>query len=241
MTNGKLLVLAELVECVACAICADGHALFSCDSESQVLTHISRNDIGEIVFGATEPVGLGTSLAASVAFSKEPSRLKDLLGDRRVPDGLTVSTNRAQSAMGLPVADDTEICIGVVEFYRYAKYSQFSEEEEEVASLLMVLGCTALAKAENVAQRLVDADRASLFLVDHHTNELYARIFDMGYDKKRSLPPAPDSDNNGTEVDPGGAQTAAVAERRTCEEIRSARTLRLHTFLLHANVSPSPL
>lgn len=30
------------------------------------------------------------------------------------------------------------------------------------------------------AQKLVDADRASLFLVDHKSNELYARIFDMG-------------------------------------------------------------
>ena len=33
---------------------------------------------------------------------------------------------------------------------------------------------------KNYAQTLVDADRTSLFLVDNRTNELYARIFDIG-------------------------------------------------------------
>lgn len=37
-----------------------------------------------------------------------------------------------------------------------------------------------IAKVMTFAQKLVDADRASLFLVDHKANELYARIFDMG-------------------------------------------------------------
>ncbi|XP_071446003.1 probable 3',5'-cyclic phosphodiesterase pde-5 isoform X3 [Hetaerina americana] len=35
-------------------------------------------------------------------------------------------------------------------------------------------------KVMNFAQRLVDADRASLFLVDNKSRELYARIFDVG-------------------------------------------------------------
>lgn len=35
-------------------------------------------------------------------------------------------------------------------------------------------------KVMNFAQRLVDADRASLFLVDNRSKELYARIFDVG-------------------------------------------------------------
>lgn len=34
--------------------------------------------------------------------------------------------------------------------------------------------------SKNYAQTLVDADRTSLFLVDNRTNELYARIFDIG-------------------------------------------------------------
>lgn len=37
-------------------------------------------------------------------------------------------------------------------------------------------------KIMNFAQRLVDADRASLFLVDSKSKELYATIFDVGID-----------------------------------------------------------
>eukprot|EP00112_Aurelia_sp_Birch-Aquarium-sp1_P010606 Seg226.4 transcript_id=Seg226.4/GoldUCD/mRNA.D3Y31 product="putative 3' 5'-cyclic phosphodiesterase pde-5" protein_id=Seg226.4/GoldUCD/D3Y31 len=39
---------------------------------------------------------------------------------------------------------------------------------------------TVIMKIMNFAQTLVDADRTSLFLVDTKTNELYARIFDIG-------------------------------------------------------------
>ncbi|CAH3179066.1 unnamed protein product [Porites lobata] len=39
---------------------------------------------------------------------------------------------------------------------------------------------TVIMKIMNYAQTLVDADRTSLFLVDSRTNELYARIFDIG-------------------------------------------------------------
>lgn len=37
-----------------------------------------------------------------------------------------------------------------------------------------------VTKIMNFAQRLVDADRASLFLLDAKNKELYARIFDVG-------------------------------------------------------------
>ncbi|XP_052274337.1 probable 3',5'-cyclic phosphodiesterase pde-5 isoform X2 [Dreissena polymorpha] len=39
---------------------------------------------------------------------------------------------------------------------------------------------TVIMKIMNYAKKLVNADRASLFLVDTNTNELYARIFDTG-------------------------------------------------------------
>ncbi|VDK17540.1 unnamed protein product [Anisakis simplex] len=39
---------------------------------------------------------------------------------------------------------------------------------------------TVIMKVMNFAQKLTNADRASLFLVDQKTNELYARIFDVG-------------------------------------------------------------
>lgn len=41
-------------------------------------------------------------------------------------------------------------------------------------------------KVMNFAQRLVDADRASLFLVDSKCKELYATIFDIGSEKQNS-------------------------------------------------------
>jgi cAMP and cAMP-inhibited cGMP 3',5'-cyclic phosphodiesterase 10 len=44
----------------------------------------------------------------------------------------------------------------------------------------MVSMDTLIMKIMNFAQRLVDADRASLFLVDSKSKELYARIFDVG-------------------------------------------------------------
>lgn len=41
---------------------------------------------------------------------------------------------------------------------------------------------TLVIKIMSYAQRLVNADRASLFLIDSKTNELYATIFDVGFD-----------------------------------------------------------
>ena len=39
---------------------------------------------------------------------------------------------------------------------------------------------------QNYAQKLVTADRSSLFLVDTNTQEVYARIFDVGCDAGNS-------------------------------------------------------
>lgn len=42
-------------------------------------------------------------------------------------------------------------------------------------------------KIMNFAQRLVDADRASLFLVDSKNKELYATIFDVGVENPNGV------------------------------------------------------
>lgn len=42
-----------------------------------------------------------------------------------------------------------------------------------------------VVKILNFAQTLVDADRASLFLVDSKSKELYATIFDVGSSKEK--------------------------------------------------------
>ena len=41
---------------------------------------------------------------------------------------------------------------------------------------------TLIVQMMNQAQRLVNADRASLFLVDNRSNQIYARIFDVSQD-----------------------------------------------------------
>ncbi|XP_066975379.1 probable 3',5'-cyclic phosphodiesterase pde-5 [Macrobrachium rosenbergii] len=53
----------------------------------------------------------------------------------------------------------------------------------------MVSMDTLIMKVMNFAQRLVNADRASLFLVDSKNRQLYARIFDMGSEFDEDNPP----------------------------------------------------
>lgn len=52
---------------------------------------------------------------------------------------------------------------------------------------------------QNFAQKLVDADRASLFLVDHKTNEIYARIFDIGQEEAAASETEPNANGGGDE------------------------------------------
>ncbi|XP_071540575.1 probable 3',5'-cyclic phosphodiesterase pde-5 isoform X3 [Panulirus ornatus] len=53
----------------------------------------------------------------------------------------------------------------------------------------MVSMDTLIMKVMNFAQKLVNADRASLFLVDAKNRQLYARIFDMGSEFNEDDPP----------------------------------------------------
>jgi cAMP and cAMP-inhibited cGMP 3',5'-cyclic phosphodiesterase 10 len=64
----------------------------------------------------------------------------------------------------------------------------------------------------NFAQRLVDADRASLFLVDSKNKELYARIFDIGITGESA-----GASKNGGSV--SGSQEA-IAKLQSSKEIR---------------------
>jgi len=72
---------------------------------------------------------------------------------------------------------------------------------------------TLIMKIMNFAQRLVDADRASLFLVDSKNKELYARIFDIGIT----------SDSVGGSRNGGSASGSeeAIAKLQSSTEIRS--------------------
>jgi cAMP and cAMP-inhibited cGMP 3',5'-cyclic phosphodiesterase 10 len=76
----------------------------------------------------------------------------------------------------------------------------------------MVSMDTLIMKIMNFAQRLVDADRASLFLVDSKNKELYARIFDVGI-----------TGNNAEDTKTGGnisGSEEAIAKVQNSTEIR---------------------
>ncbi|XP_018325357.1 probable 3',5'-cyclic phosphodiesterase pde-5 isoform X2 [Agrilus planipennis] len=65
-----------------------------------------------------------------------------------------------------------------------------------------------VTKIMNFAQRLVDADRASLFLLDSKNKELYATIFDVGLETSRE------------NVDDDSEENAKKASNNTSKEIR---------------------
>ncbi|CAL1544745.1 unnamed protein product, partial [Lymnaea stagnalis] len=106
-TSGKVMVLLELAACVASAIGSDSYTLYSCDPDKKEMIRLSKNEIGEVVFGSKEQIILGTSVAAAVAYSKEPTRLQDLL-EVRQPEVLGVSDSTAESLMALPILDDAD-------------------------------------------------------------------------------------------------------------------------------------
>lgn len=77
-----------------------------------------------------------------------------------------------------------DVCVEYVEMYncmtRQRKLNDFLLAVTKSIFQDIVSMDTVIMKIMNYAKKLVNADRASLFLVDTTTNELYARIFDTG-------------------------------------------------------------
>ncbi|VDN03482.1 unnamed protein product [Thelazia callipaeda] len=86
------------------------------------------------------------------------------------------------------IQDYSGVILGEIHFYRFV-----SDGDRTSINILCTWGTalihyaqdivsmdTVITKVMNFAQKLTNADRSSLFLVDHKTNELYARIFDVG-------------------------------------------------------------
>ncbi|KAL4235697.1 hypothetical protein ACF0H5_004090 [Mactra antiquata] len=77
-----------------------------------------------------------------------------------------------------------DVCVEYVEMYncmtRQRKLNDFLLAVTKSIFQDIVSMDTVIMKIMNYAKKLVNADRASLFLVDTSTNELYARIFDTG-------------------------------------------------------------
>ena len=57
----------------------------------------------------------------------------------------------------------------------------------------MVIMDKLILQIMNQAQKLVNADRASLFLVDSRNDQLYARIFDINLDEDDNTDTAPET------------------------------------------------
>uniref|UniRef100_A0A0N5AIG2 Phosphodiesterase n=1 Tax=Syphacia muris TaxID=451379 RepID=A0A0N5AIG2_9BILA len=71
---------------------------------------------------------------------------------------------------------------GIINFY-----SQIDDRDISCIRVICTFGSALLHFAQNFAQKLTLADRASLFLLDHKTNELYARIFDVGTNHEHEI------------------------------------------------------
>ena len=70
-----------------------------------------------------------------------------------------------------------------------------------------------MLKIMSYAKKLVNADRASLFMVDSRTRELYARIFDIGREENDVSDPSMIQDERTT--------TTIVAQKRSLSDERA--------------------
>uniref|UniRef100_A0A8R1XS20 Phosphodiesterase n=1 Tax=Onchocerca volvulus TaxID=6282 RepID=A0A8R1XS20_ONCVO len=109
--------------------------------------------------------------------------LKKVTKEKRLP----VYVKKLEDYLGL--------ILGEIHFYR-----SLNENDQIYINILCTWGSaliyyaqdivsmdTVIMKVMNFAQKLTNADRSSLFLVDHKRNELYARIFDMGIQQEEQI------------------------------------------------------
>ncbi|XP_054274469.1 probable 3',5'-cyclic phosphodiesterase pde-5 isoform X2 [Macrosteles quadrilineatus] len=202
-------VLWELCGCIASAVSADGHRLYlsdTGDSESLCL-YLGNSDL-ESQTQALGKAGQAASLVARTKEPLRLSRgqpnfpntgypeVEHLLYEPVVqPDGELVAVLELWRRDSSPPfhEEDEEIASSYLVWggiaLHYARlYLSMSKQRKLSDFLLAVVKSifqdmmsmdTLVTKIMNFAQRLVDADRASLFLLDSKNKELYARIFDV--------------------------------------------------------------
>ncbi|CAF1296892.1 unnamed protein product, partial [Adineta ricciae] len=195
----KAQILYELNKSIATTVSADGFNLYLVDETDTNLRLFSAENDDELA-ACFIPIRIapGHCLAGYVAWSKETIRISDIahLDMDKYPDGLYVKDDKVTAVMAHPIISAT----GVVEFYRVDNLLPFSVEDEELYHSMtrerrlndFLLAVTksifqelvsmdaVMLKIMSYAKKLVNADRASLFMVDSRTRELYARIFDIG-------------------------------------------------------------
>ncbi|XP_024081659.1 probable 3',5'-cyclic phosphodiesterase pde-5 [Cimex lectularius] len=201
-------VLSELASCISSAVSADGYRLYLPDTdddnhlclylgyESNDCQRLGKALLPCIVAKTKEPMRL--SKGEPNFPSKGIGDMEHLLLEPIVqPDGQLVAVLemwRCSSGCGRFHEEDEEIATSYLVWggiaLHYARLYMSMAKQRKLSDFLlavvksifqdMVSMDTLVTKIMNFAQRLVDADRASLFLLDSKNKELYARIFDVG-------------------------------------------------------------
>ncbi|GIY50613.1 probable 3',5'-cyclic phosphodiesterase pde-5 [Caerostris darwini] len=174
-------VLSELAKTVAAAVNASDWRLYFYDVDTKKLCSFGSSD--EYIEGFQ----VEDTVTDYVMKTKETVRWKSTEKDNRFPEGLSVNSEKQVNVLCHPVLQPDRELSGVLELYKDASEVEFHEEDEEIVNSYLVWGGIALHYAEMFARKLVSADRASLFLVDGRSRELYARIFDVSSSESEDL------------------------------------------------------
>ncbi|KAG8332320.1 hypothetical protein J6590_024518 [Homalodisca vitripennis] len=199
-------VLWELTGCIASAVGADGHRLYlpdTGDSESLCLylghadpecQLLGKATVPNIVARTKEPLRISRGHPNFPTTGN--NELEHLMYEPVVqPDGELVAVLelwRKDSESPFHEEDEeiasSYLVWGGIALHYARLYLSMSKQRKLSDFLLAVVKSifqdmmsmdTLVTKIMNFAQRLVDADRASLFLLDSKNKELYARIFDI--------------------------------------------------------------
>ncbi|CAF0772196.1 unnamed protein product [Adineta steineri] len=215
----KAQVLYELCKLIASTISADGFNLYLVDENGNNLRlFTSENDDEQTISIVPIPIEIGRCLAGYVAATKETIRINDkaMLKIEKYPDGLFIKDDKVTSVMAHPIINANGTLLSVVEFYRNQSAIPFSDEDEELYHTMtrerrlndflltvtksifqeLVSMDVVMLKIMSYAKKLVNADRASLFMLDTRTKELYARIFDIGREDHDMLDSSAINDND---------------------------------------------
>ncbi|CAF1554160.1 unnamed protein product [Rotaria magnacalcarata] len=216
----KAQILFELCKSIETTVAADGFNLYLVD-ESGISMRLftSENDDEQAASVIPIPIEIGHCVAGYVAWSKETVRINNIskLDMQKYPDGIYIKDDQVTTVMAHPIVNTSGTLLGVVEFYRVNSTIPFSDEDVELYHSMirerrlndfllavtksifqeLVSMDTVMLKIMSYAKKLVNADRASLFMVDSRTKELYARIFDIGREENDILESSAISDKDG--------------------------------------------
>ncbi|CAF3996645.1 unnamed protein product [Rotaria sp. Silwood2] len=216
----KAQILYELSKSIGSTVSADGFNLYLVDETGTSLRLFSAdNDDEQAACFIPIQIGPGHCLAGYVAWSKETVRINNMgtLDMEKYPDGLYVKDDKVTAVMAHPIINTSGTLLGTVEFYRINSTIPFTDDDEDLYHSMtrerrlndFLLAVTksifqelvsmdaVMLKIMSYAKKLVNADRASLFMADSRTSELYARIFDIGREEHDILEVSLVNDQNG--------------------------------------------